>query len=90
MSLLKYRLTVDMTFEEESHLEATIGTHHVREGQGEVEVAATGTQVGEVVTMTAEGTLPDLLEWLLKEWEDDDLAVEAFAAAAAEGRLEMI
>ena len=90
MSLLKYRLTVDMVFEEESHLEATVGTHHVREGQGEVEVKATGHQVGEVVTMEAEGTLPDLLEWLLKEWEDDDLALETWSDACVDGRLEMI
>lgn len=90
MSLLKYRLTVKMVFEEESHLEATIGTHHVREGQGEVEVKPTGTQIGEICTMQVEGTLPDLLEWLLKEWDDDDLALQEFGEAALDGRLEMI
>jgi len=85
--LLTYRLTVDMVFEEEAHLESVIGTHHVREGQGEVEVKPTSTQIGEVCTMQAEGTLPDLLEWLLKEWEDDELATQEFAEATLSGRL---
>lgn len=86
--MLNYRVFIKMVFEEEAHLEATIGTHHVRDGQGEVEVAPTGTQIGEVCTMAFEGTLPDILEVLMKEWEDDELAVEALAEAFAEGHAE--
>jgi len=87
--MLNYRVFIPMVFEEEAHLEATIGTHILENG-GQVDIAATGTQIGETCTMAFEGTLPDILAVLMKEWEDDDLAVEAFAEAAAEGRMELM
>lgn len=87
--MLNYRVFIDMVFEEESHLKATIGTHILENG-GQVDIAPTGTQIGEVCTMAFEGTLPDILAVVMKEWEDDDLAVQAFAEAAAEGRMELM
>lgn len=87
--MLNYRVFIPMVFEEEAHLEATIGTHILENG-GQVEVKPTGTQIGEVCTMAFEGTLPDILAVVMKEWEDDELAVEALAEAFTEGRMEVM
>lgn len=88
--MLKYRVIIPMVFEEEAHHDATIGTHHAQEGRSEVEVKPTGTQVGEVCQMAFEGTLPDILEVLMKEWEDDEFAVEALHQAFIDGHTEVI
>lgn len=85
--MLNYRVFIPMVFEEEAHLESVIGTHILENG-GQVDIAATGTQIGEVCTMAFEGTLPDILAVVMKEWEDDDLAVEALAQAFVEGHAE--
>lgn len=84
---MRYTVIVEMVFEEESALEAVIGTHHVREGLAEVEVASTGTQVGEVVSMAVTGELPHILEWMIEEWQDAELAAQEFAEAITHGHL---
>jgi hypothetical protein len=87
--MVNYRVFVKMMFNEESHLEATIGTHFI-DGTPErqVDVALSSGDGYEVYTMALEGTLPDILAWMIEQWQDDDLAVQEFAEAAMEGRVE--
>lgn len=84
-----HRVIVEMVFEDEAGLEDAIGTHFI-DGTTErqVDVAATGTQVGEIVTMSLEGTLPDVLAWMIEAWQDDELALQALTEALQAGRVE--
>lgn len=86
-----HRVIVDMVFEDEAGLEDAIGTHFI-DGTTErqVDVAATGTQVGEIVTMSLEGTLPDVLAWMIEAWQDDELALQALTEALQAGRVELM
>ncbi len=85
-----YRVLVDMAYENARILNADIGTHFLDgENRRQVDVASTGMEpVTGVVTMSIEGTLPDILQWMIDKWEDEDLALEAFNQATSDGHAE--
>lgn len=82
------RLIIDLVVESDEDLQGKLG-HDVDTGAGWVDVQATGSQPGaEIVTVSLEGPLPAILQWMINEWQDDDLALEEFVRAAQDGRIE--
>jgi len=79
------KLTVDLTVEDEAAYEALLGTQHTYAGQ--VAVAATGTQVGEVCTFEVTGELASILGWLEVLWQSQEEAVQELNAAWMENRV---
>jgi hypothetical protein len=82
------RLITQMTFLEQSHLDATTGTHILEDG-AQVDVAlVAGSWNGEIASISFDGEPADILKVMIKEWEDEDLALQSFAEAIMEGAVE--
>lgn len=82
------RLTLDLPVEDEAAHDALLGVHVTYAGQ--VAVAATSVQVGEVCTFEVTGELPSILAWLGVTWQSDEEALEELGRALAGDRLTLV
>jgi hypothetical protein len=84
------RLITDMTFLEQDHLDATTGTHILEDG-AQVDVAlVAGSWNGETASISFDGEPADILKVMIKEWEDEELALQSFAEAIIQGGMELL
>ena len=80
-----YELLIDLTFEDEAHLNETLGRHETK--LGAIKVESTSRQVGEVVTVKITGELLPIIEFLDDEWGGaQEEVILAIAEAIKEGR----
>lgn len=82
------RLTLDLPVEDETAHEALLGVQVTYAGQ--VTVAATSTQVGEVCTFEVTGELASILGWLEVLWQSQEEPVHELNAAWMENRITLV
>jgi hypothetical protein len=84
------RLITQMTFLEQDHLNETMGTHILEDG-AQVDVAlVAGSWNGEIASVSFDGEPADILRVMIKEWQDEDLALTSFAEAIIQGGMELL
>lgn len=79
------KLTLDLPVEDEAAHEALLGVQVTYAGQ--VTVAATSAQYGEVCTFEVTGELASILGWLEVLWQSQEEAVQELNAAWTENRV---